>query len=133
MGKAFKYKGEFPPPPQPPNSSKEYPHSIGKTITHILDSNFSVNVMTDITPEIILQLPILPINQGNFLPNKVGLYFVCASTTEAQVIYLGKTQQLRERWKHKTHRTNCQSESEKIKSAAIQDELIFLEKLGLNL
>ena len=63
-------------------------------------------MISDITPEIILQLPILPIEQVNFLPNKAGLYFVCASETEPKVIYVGRSSNLHQAWQFPTHKVS---------------------------
>jgi len=65
-----------------------------------------IDVMTDITPEIILQLPILPIDQVNFLPEQAGLYFVCASETEPKVIYVGRSSNLYQTWQFPADRVS---------------------------
>lgn len=78
----------------------------GKGIPASTFSYPQIDVMTDITPEIILQLPILPIEQVNFLPNKTGLYFVCASKTEPKVIYVGRSSNLHQTWQFPIHKVS---------------------------
>jgi len=78
----------------------------GNGITASTFSYPQISVMTDITPEIVLQLPILPIEQVNFLPNKTGLYFVCASETEPKVIYVGRSSNLHQTWQFPIHKVS---------------------------
>jgi hypothetical protein len=78
----------------------------GKGIPASTFSYPEIDAMTDITPEIILQLPILPIQQVNFLPNKAGLYFVCASKTEPKVIYVGRSSNLHQAWQFPIHKVS---------------------------
>ena len=78
----------------------------GNGITASTFSYPQIDVMTDITPEIVLQLPMLPIEQVNFLPNKAGLYFVCASETEPKVIYVGRSSNLYQTWQFPIHKVS---------------------------
>ena len=102
-------------------------------IAPIANTTAGINEVTDITPKSVLQLPIVPIAQGNFLPDKAGLYFLCSGMTEGKVIYVGKALRLRERWGYKRHRSTLTSEAEKIRSKAVQAERKFLRVLELDL
>jgi hypothetical protein len=104
------YEGELPPPtdlertvPQP--SPKQISPQVGiKKPTpmkeyHPNSAKAQINMATDITPESILQLPMLPLSSPQLLPDSRGLFFVMASEFKSQVIYAGKSQNLKVSWK----------------------------------
>lgn len=104
------YEGELPPPdsiektvrkaapkhlrlrddPRKTIPMKEYSFDVAKA---------QINTVTDIAPESILELPILPLSYAQKLPKVRALFFVMASETEPKVIYVGKTQDLKASWK----------------------------------
>lgn len=103
------YKGVLPPPEsiertvRSANLPKSSPHIALKKSTQVEEyrpdsDKAQINVVTDITSKSILLLPILPINSLNFLPAISGLFFVMASAIESKVIYVGKTQNLKNSW-----------------------------------
>ena len=103
------YEGEFPPPEsikrtvRKANLPNESPHIALKKATVMEEylgnsDKAQINMVTDITPPSILQLPILPISSLQMLPAARSLFFVMASKTEPKVIYVGKSQNLKVSW-----------------------------------
>ena len=56
-----------------------------------------LSLLMDLDP---LELPCVPLSDKEALPNSSGFYFV---TKGATIIYLGKAENLRERWKYNRH------------------------------
>jgi len=111
------YEGELPPPDtiektvsQLSTNSKLF-SSFKKTIPmeeYLGNTDKAqINVVTDITPESILQLPILPLSSPQLLPVLRGLFFVMANKTEPKVIYVGKSQNLKASWEPVYTRSRC--------------------------
>ena len=103
------YEGEFPPPEsierterktQLPNESPHIALKKAIVMKEFLGNSdkAQINMVTDITPPSILQLPILPISSLQMLPAARSLFFVMASKTEPKVIYVGKSQNLKVSW-----------------------------------
>jgi len=104
-----RYEGELPPPESIERTTitrlpKHLSVNVGVSSAIPMQEyrpNYAkaqINVVTDITPESILQLPILPLSSPQFLPAERGLFFVMASKTEPKVIYVGKSKNLKASW-----------------------------------
>ncbi|MEG4320518.1 MULTISPECIES: hypothetical protein [unclassified Microcoleus] len=112
------YEGEFPPPESIERTERkaklpnESPHIALKKATVMEEylgnsDKAQINMVTDITPQSILQLPILPLSSLHFLPPSRGLFFVMVSKTEPKVIYVGKSQNLKVSWEPVYTRSRC--------------------------
>lgn len=132
------YESELPPPEsiertvRKANLPNESPYIAIKKATVIKEflgftDGAQIKVATDITPQSILQLPILPVYSLNLLPAERGLFFVMASKTEPKVIYVGKSQNLKASWEIVYGGSKCPIAGHRLR------EMTTLTNLGLDL
>jgi len=132
------YEGEFPLSEliertvKKANLPNESPHVARKEATVMKEflghtDGAQIKMVTDITPQSILQLPILPLSSLNILPAERGLFFVMASKTESKVIYVGKSQNLKVSWETVYRSSKCPIAGHRLR------EMTTLTNLGLDL